>query len=201
MRFTLIRVASASVLLVAGSAGAQRAADVAGFHFGGGLTATSIKLDETSFTDDERESGLGLNINGGYNFTRNFGVIFGLSGATIDDRGTEDFRVGHADLGARASFPGRSAFVPYLELALTALSADFDVQVQGQRREVELEGGGLTLGAGLNYFFSRRVAFDGSLRFTGGKFTKIQIDDRDAGDVDDVDVNTSRLNLGISFYP
>jgi opacity protein-like surface antigen len=200
MRFTFVRIATASVLLsafLAATASAQRAADVKGFHFGGALSATSIEMDETSFTDDERESGLGLNLNAGYNFNRNFGLIVALTGASIDDEGTGDFRVGHADLGGRVSFPGRSAFVPYLELALTAMSADFEVQGQ----DVELEGGGLTLGAGLNYFFSPRVAFDASLRFTGGKFTKIQINDRDAGDVDELDVNTSRLNLGIAFYP
>ena len=68
---------TAAVILSAISAdvaNAQRVADVQGLHFGAALNHTSIKVDETGFTDDEREAGLGLNLYAGYNFTRNFGL-------------------------------------------------------------------------------------------------------------------------------
>ena len=181
----------------AGVANAQRAADVTGFHFGGGLNATSIKLDETGFTDDERENGLGLNGYIGYNFSKNFGLTLGVTGASIDDDQTEDFSVAHVDLAGRVSFPGRSAFVPYLELSLAAMGAEFDTNGQ----EVKLEGGGIGAGFGFNYFFSRRAAFDASFRYTAWDFGDIEINGVNAGDVDEVNVNTTRLNIGFAFYP
>jgi hypothetical protein len=200
MRFSVIHAFIATALVSTASAGlasAQRAADVAGFHFGGGLNATSIKLDETGFTDDERENGLGLNAYVGYNFTRNFGLTLGVTGASIDDDQTDDFSVAHVDLTGRASFPGNSAFVPYLELALTAMATEFDTNGQ----EVELQGGGIGAGLGFNYFFTRRAAFDASFRYTMGEFSDIEINGVNAGDVDEVEVNTTRLNIGFAFYP
>lgn len=181
----------------AGLANAQRVADVRGFHFGGGLNWTTIKIDETGFTDDEREKGIGINLYAGYNFNKNFGLTLSVTPATMEDGGTNDYEVGHIDLAGRVSFPGRSAFVPYLELGLAAMGAEFDTNNQ----ETKLEGGGVSLGGGFNYFFSRRLAFDGSFRYTIGEFTDIEINGVNAGDVDELGVNTTRLNIGLAFYP
>ena len=200
MRSSAMYLFAATLVLTAvpaESAHSQRVADVQGFHFGAAINHTSIKLDETGFTDDERESGLGLNLYAGYNFTRNFGVTLGVTGASIDDDQTDDFDVAHVDLTGRASFPGRSAFVPYLELSLAAMSAKFETNGQ----EVELTGGGIGAGFGFNYFFSRRAALDASFRYTAGEFGDIEINDDDAGEVDEVGVNTTRLNIGLAFYP
>jgi hypothetical protein len=181
----------------AGAASAQRVADIKGFHFGAAVNWTTIEADETAVTDDDQDRGPGLNLSAGYNFTRNFGLTLGLTAAGIEDNQTGDYDVGHIDLGARFSFPGSSAFVPYVELALTAMSAEFEVQGQ----EVELKGGGISAGAGLNYFFSRLLAFDANFRLTGGEFTKVEIDDREVRDVDDIGVTTGRINIGLAIYP
>jgi hypothetical protein len=200
MRASVKHFFVATVMLSAASAGlanAQRVADVRGVHFGGALDWTTIKIDETGFTDDEREKGIGINLYVGYNFTRNLGLTLSVTPATMEDGGTNDYEVGHIDLGGRVSFPGRSAFVPYLELALTAMGAEFDTNNQ----ETKLEGGGISLGGGFNYFFSRRAAFDASFRYTIGEFTDIEINGVNAGDVDELGVNTTRLNIGLAFYP
>ena len=114
MRYTAagIRLGMLLAMTIAGSAGAQRAPDTRGIHLGVAANATSIKLDETEFSDDERENGYGASIYAGYNFTRNLGLLFALTAANIDDSQTEDFGVVHADLLGRASFPGSSALVP-----------------------------------------------------------------------------------------
>ena len=121
---------------------AQRMPDVRGLHLGAAINATSIKLDETAFSDDERENGYGADLYAGYNFTRNLGVTLGITGANINDSGTNDFSVAHIDLGGRLSFPGSSPFVPYLELSLAGVGASY----KAAGEEVELKGTGIGLG-------------------------------------------------------
>jgi opacity protein-like surface antigen len=182
---------------VAGSADAQRAPDTRGIHLGVAANATSIKLDETEFSDDERENGYGASIYAGYNFTKNLGLLFALTAANIDDSQTEDFGVVHADLLGRASFPGSSALVPYLEAGIAGVYTKYDVVGD----EVELDGTGLTLGAGLNYFLGQYVAVDLGFRFSAGEFGTAKINDRDVETGDGVGFNTTRINLGLAFYP
>ena len=189
-----------SAVFAASQAEAQRVADIKGFHIGGGLNATSIKLDETEFSDDERENGYGLNINAGYNFTNMFGVTLALTAASIDDQGTDDYTLAHVDLGGRVSFPGRSALVPYLELALVGVSGKYDDE-SPTSGEVEFEGGGIGFGGGLNWFFGRKTALDLNFRYTVGEFDEVEINEREVDVGDGLGFNTTRLNLGISFYP
>jgi hypothetical protein len=200
MRLATIRSVVAALLLSAVYAGdlhAQRVPDTRGLHLGAAVNATSIKLDETAFSDDERENGYGADVYIGYNFTRNLGLTFGITAANINDRDTNDFSVAHADIAGRFSFPGRSAFVPYLELSLTGVGTQYEVAGE----KVELRGGGIGLGGGFNYFFGRRTAFDAAFRFTTGEFDDGEIDDRDIDVGDGVGFNTTRLKLGLAFYP
>lgn len=195
MRLPLaVVIVSASAL----SLEAQVVPDTRGLHLGAALNATSIKLDETAFSDDERENGYGANLYIGYNFTRNLGLLASLTASNINDSDTEDFSVAHVDLAGRVSFPGRSALVPYLELSLAGVGAEYTAS----GGEVELvEGGGVGLGGGLNYFFTRRAALDLGFRYTFGEFGKAKINDREVDSGDGVGFNTTRLNLGLAFYP
>ncbi len=200
MRSTSIRVSIATILLSASAAipaAAQTIADVRGPHLGAAINATSIKFDETAFSDDQRENGYGVTLYAGYNFTRNLGLTLGVTGANINDSGTEDFSLAHVDLAGRFSFPGRSALVPYLEVALVGVGAEYDAE--GER--VKFEGGGVGLGGGFNYFFARRAALDANFRYTGGEFSKVKIAGREVEIGDGVGFNTTRLNIGFAFYP
>ena len=179
------------------AANAQLVPDVRGFHLGAAINATSIKLDETTFSDDQRENGFGANLYAGYNFTQNFGLLLSLTGSNINDSDTEDFSVEHIDLLGRASFPSRSALVPYLEIGVSAVGAQYEVQGQ----EVELGGVGLSLGGGLNYFFTRRAALDLGFRFGTGEFDAARIENKKVDIGDGLGFNTTRLNLGFAFYP
>jgi len=201
MRHTTVRPLLAAALVsvtFAAAANAQRVPDVRGLHLGAAVNATSIKLDETAFSDDQRENGYGANIYAGYNFTQNLGLLLSLTASNINDSDTEDFGVAHIDFLGRASFPGRSAFVPYLEIGVGLVGAEYEVEGE----EVELvEGTGITFGGGLNYFFTRRVALDLGFRFTTGEFGTAKIDNREVEIGDGVGFNTTRLNLGFAFYP
>ncbi len=189
------------MLLVAGFAGsadAQRMPDVTGLHLGAAINATSIKLDETQFSSNERENGYGANIYAGYNFTRNIGLLLSLTGSNINDDETTDFGVVHADLIGRASFPGQSPLVPYLELGVAGVAAAY---TPDNEDEVELSGVGLTLGAGLNYFFTPRLALDLGVRVTPGEFGTAKIAGREVDAGGGVGFNTTRVNVGLAFYP
>lgn len=197
---THMRTTLAMILIVASatSASAQATPDVRGLHLGAAFSATSIKLDETEFSDDDSDGGIGINVQGGYNFTRNLGLLLSLSGATVDADDADDYGVAHIDLLGRASFPGRSSLVPYVELGITGVGASYEPELADK---VELRGGGVTIGAGLNYFFTRRAAFDLGLRFTGGEIDKAEIADREIDIPDGVGFRTTRLNIGFAFYP
>ena len=199
MKSITVRTTLGVLLLAAAAttAQAQVIPDTRGLHIGAAANATSIKIDETEFSDDERENGYGAHLYAGYNFTKNLGLLLSLTAATINDNLTEDFGVAHIDLMGRASFPGRSALVPYLELGLSAVGAGYDAE----GGEVDLSGGGLGLGAGINFFFSRKAALDLGFRYTAGEFGTAKINDREVDSGDGVGFNTTRINLGIAFYP
>ena len=200
MTSATIRACIATMLLSTAystSLDAQRGPDTQGPHLGAAFNATSIKLDETAFSDDERENGYGVDLYAGYNFTRNLGLTLGLTAATIKDSQTTDFGVAHVDLAGRLSFPGASAFVPYLELSFAGVAADYTSEVD----EVELKGSGVGLGGGFNYFFSRRAALDVAFRYTMGEFDTAKIANREVETGDGVGFNTTRLKIGIAFYP
>lgn len=182
----------------AASADAQITPDVRGLHLGAAINASSIKIDETAFSGDDRDSGFGLNLQAGYNFTRNLGLLLSVTGASISTDDTDDYGVAHIDLLGRASFPGQSALVPYLELGVSGVAASY---VPDLEDKVELEGAGITFGAGLNYFFTQRAALDLGFRFTTGEFGKAKIANREVDTGDGVGFNTTRLNIGIAFYP
>jgi len=200
MKHTIVRAPVVMLLVAtfAGSAEAQRMPDVTGLHLGAAVNATSIKLDQTAFSSDERESGFGASVYAGYNFTRNFGLLLSLAGSNINDDETNDFGVVHIDLIGRASFPGQTPLVPYLELGVAGVAASY---VPDNEDKVELSGAGLTLGAGLNYFFTPRVALDLGFRFTPGEFGTAKIDGREVDAGGGVGFNTTRVNVGFAFYP
>jgi opacity protein-like surface antigen len=179
-----------------GSASGSDRSSTQGFVIGLGLNGSSIEIDDADLGGDA-QSGGGLNFVIGYNFTPNLGLFLNTSGANIDDD-DDGYTLGQADLAVRYSFASpERAFAPYLEAGFTGIVARDDVD----GADVVLSGHGFTGAIGLNYFFSRTVALDTNFRYTGGKFTTVEIDGEDFSDGSSVDVNTGRFNIGISFFP
>ncbi len=186
--------------LTAVPAAAQNDGRTSGLHVGVAINGTSIEIDDADFGSEERESGGGLSLLLGYNFTRNIGVFLGGTAAEIDAEG-QNFTLAHGDIGVRFRFPGSSAFVPYFDVAFTGLNVSEIAGVEGDGLDdAELEGEGFTGGLGFNYFFSRRVAFDMNLRFTAGEFDTVKFDGGSISTDDGVKVNTGRINIGIAWY-
>lgn len=165
-----------------------------GFHLGAALNGSSIDYD---VEDAEAESGAGINLTAGYNFTPRLGILLSASGANIgSDDG--DYTLGQADIAARFSFANRARpLVPYVELGFTGLSASQEIEDD----EYELRGTGLTGALGVNYFFNPKLALDVNFRYTKGEFDTIEINGNSATDDDGIDVSTGRLNIGVSWFP
>ena len=171
-----------------------------GFVLGAAVNGSSVEIDDDELGDavgNDRQSGGGLTLHLGYNFTKSLGIFLSGTAAKIDNDADEDFTLSQGDLGFRYTFAGASAFVPYLELGVTGLNAEPDTD----EIDIELRGQGLTGGLGFNYFFSRKVAFDMNLKFTKGEFDTVKFDGGSISTDDGADVTTARINIGVAFYP
>lgn len=146
------------------------------------------------------QSGGGLGFQVGYGVSRLVTLYLGIDGSVMSNDEVEDaFGLAHVDLGTQLNFGlARSAARPYLNLAFTGRAATFDL---GASDEVELSGGGVTLGGGLKYFFSRAVALDVGAAFTFGTFTDVRVGSVQANDVLDLEAASGRFLLGLSWYP
>jgi hypothetical protein len=183
----------ASLHLSAGDAAAQ-ASRTEGFLLGARLNWTAITPDE-----EDTESAVGIGAILGYGFSPAIAIYLNVDGAVLDVDG-EEMTAGFGDLGLRYTFGTNAAAVrPFLNAALTGASLRFDI---GDGREVELRGGGATVGGGVNYFLSRRVALEGALQLTFGRYNEARVE-RVTVPLDDLefDFRATRVQLGVNFRP
>jgi len=147
--------------------------------------------------EEKVESGGGLGLAVGYGFNRMVTLYLGVDGASMNaDRPEDDYTLGQADLGVRVHLGGDSrAAVFFLDGALTGRVARYDVAGSN----LDISGTGLSLGGGLEYFFSPGFALDVGLKFTFGSFDEISFE----GETENIDISATgtRLNLGVSWYP
>ena len=190
-----ILLVAALMTSISSGAGAQLA-DTRGFNLSAALNGSAIKLDDEDFGDSDTENGAGLALQAGYNFTRNFGVFLGVTGASIQAEGGGSYALGHGDLGVRISLPS-GRLVPYLEAAFTGLNAQGDLDGD----DIEFQGTGGTGTLGLNFFLGQKVALDVAFRYTKGEFTTFKINGEGLTSDDGIGVGTGRFNLGITWYP
>lgn len=196
-------VAAVIVLLLTLPAGTvAQSSTTRGLSLGFHLSGASLAVEGE---DSNGAAGGGLSV--GYGFNRNFMLFAQLDGAQFDDQVSGDvqgdWRLGHVDLGVRYHFASTlRRWVPYAQAAFTfrAVTVE-DPTVDGvQRNEVELSGGGLTLGGGLAVYLSEAFSLDAQLLFTGGEFTTLRVDNVSASGFD-VDATSGRFNLGVAWWP
>lgn len=156
------------------------------------------------YADDEfgSQSGGGLGGQIGYGVSRLVTIYLGVDFSAMSSENVENiFGLAHADLGVHLNFgDARSAARPYVNLAFNGRAAAFDLD-DSAGSEVELSGGGATLGGGLKYFLSRAVALDVGAAFTFGTFTDVTVGSVSASNAIDIDATSGRFMVGLSFYP
>ena len=197
-RFAIV---ASSLLTLATPAIAQRST-TRGLSLGAHLMGTNLEVE-----NGDRSSGGGFGLRVGYGFNRIVTGFVHVDGSRVDvteGRGVGgQWDLGHAEVGARFHFANSlRAWVPYLEASVGGRSVSVsDASVNGQQAgEVSFSGGAVTLGGGLSAYMTRKVAFDLSLKFTGGQFSKVDVGSVSVNNLD-IDAASFRLGIGFVWWP
>lgn len=200
MRNTLL--AAASAVLVSSTAHAQ-VSDNRGWmvnvHVAGAATGGAAD-------DAEMRRGGALGVAVGYGFSDRLALVLSADGArvkypgpvTADGGPTGSYDQLTVDIALRASFLGEhSPLRPYLTSGITGVAESPRPDDTGMVKS----GGGITIGGGLQYFTSPKVALDAGLLFTSGSFTGVEVDGEKYEYDEGLGFSHSRLQLGITWRP
>jgi hypothetical protein len=198
LRAVLLAALAASTAV--SSAVAQRST-TRGFTVAGYLQGASLSVD-----DGDPDGGGGLGLRAGYGFNRRF-TGYVETDAIVFDVANPEFggywSMVHADLGLRFNFANSlRRWVPFLETAVGVRGVKVDdARVNGQSiGEVDFSGGALSLGGGISYFPIEKLAIETVVKFTGGKFEKIDVGNVSINNLD-IDANSFRVKLGVAWWP
>lgn len=197
---SLVLSLALSTALAASPLSAQ-ASTTRGFNVGLHLSGASLRVEDA---DRSNAGGGGLIL--GYGFNPTVELFLQLDGAEFDVEDAEVtgiWTMGHADLGVRFHFADSlRRWVPYLQAALSGRVVGVDeAEVLGQpETDVELLGGAFTVGGGIMLYFNQTLAADLQLLWSGGRFTEVSTGNVTVSGLD-VDAQSSRFNIGISWWP
>jgi hypothetical protein len=189
--------------LAAAPAAAQQRSSVRGLQVGAHLSGVGIEL--AADPDDEEDTGGGVGIRVGWGVSEVVVLYAQLDGADVDGDddalgagGGDTFSLAHLDLGARFHFgAGRRRLVPYLDAAVGGALLRDDTDAG----DVTLSGTVVSFGGGVQYFVSRALALDGSVKLSVGELKDVDIDGESDELDDPLELTTSRINLGVTWYP
>ena len=202
-KLSLLPLAALALFLVAVPAAAQEST-TRGFTVGLHLTAASLSVEGG---DDERNNAGGGGLYLGYGVNRRITIFVQGDGGQFDNESTDniegEWTMGHFDVGVRFNFANSlRKWVPFLQGALgyRVVGVNDPVVDDVPRNELSFSGAGLTLGGGVDFYLSESWALDLQLLWTGGNFNTLRIDNVSMNDLD-FEANSSRLNLGVSWWP
>ena len=174
-----------------------------GLFVGGHFEGASLVVE-----DSDRSNGGGGGLLVGYALENGIGVFAQLDGSNVDVRNQPDVQgkwtIAHLDLGLRYHFanPERSA-VPYLQAAVSARDVrvkEVAVVSPTPTDEVDASGFGVTVGGGVLLHPAPSFAFEIGLLFGWGKLSKAELDGVAVPEFE-ADVQSSRLNMGVIWWP
>ncbi|MFN8573091.1 MAG: outer membrane beta-barrel protein [Gemmatimonadaceae bacterium] len=167
-----------------------------GFFLGGGLEGAAQSVE-----DSNTDSGAGAGLTLGYGFNKTWALFVNGSGASLDSDEIGSYTLGQGDVGVRVSFrSGPNQVVPYIVGALSGRTAKIDfIDDQGDSHSADVNGTGLTLGAGLNVFFSPSVALDLHYLYTGGSYDEVKFNNITISGLD-AKAQTGRFRIGVNWF-
>jgi len=196
-----VLLAAAGAVLVSSTAHAQ-VSDNRGL-----MVNAHVAGAATGGADDDAEMRRGgaLGVAVGYGFSDRLALLLSVDGARVKDPGplTADDGPGSydqltIDIALRATFlDEHSPLRPYLTSGITGVAESPRPNASGM---VE-SGGGITIGGGLQYFTTPKIALDAGLLFTAGSFTGLEVDGNKYEYGAGVGFSHSRLQLGITWHP
>lgn len=209
MKLTTILAATTGALLLAAPSAALAQSAVTstapassskGFFLGGHLNGSSVTADDLS---EDARSGGGAGLHLGWGFTPRLALFSELTVASLDDEEGGTVGFGHFDIGVRYAFTSPTRrLVPSIEAAITgrSLAQDDSDLGDGTTGDVSLSGAGFTIGGGVQYYVRPTVALGAAIKWTGGKFSKAEVDGTEIDDLD-IDATSARFNIGVTWYP
>ena len=199
--FAAFPLAALVPLLAAGLASAQEST-TRGFTIGLHASGASLAVE-----DQERNNAGGGGVHVGLGVNRRITIFAQFDRAEFDEPSTGDIEgvwaMGHFDVGVRFNFANSlRRWVPFLEAALgyRAVTVSDPVVDNIAVNEVSISGAGITVGGGVDFYFSESWALDVQLLWTGGEFTTVRVDNVSVSGLD-IDAQSTRFNVGVSWWP
>ena len=204
MRSTLairgVLLAALAAVTTVSPALAQRST-TRGFTVGAHLQGASLTVE-----DDDPAGGGGAGVRLGYGFNRNVTGYIEADGITFDvdnpDFGGE-WTMGHLDLGVRYNFANSlRRWIPFLEAAIGGRTVRLeDATVDGDSvGSLNFSGGALSIGGGIGFFMSEKLAIETLVKFSGGTFEQIDVGNVSVNDLD-IEASSFRFKLGLAWWP
>jgi hypothetical protein len=168
----------------------------AGFYIGGAIEGDGFRRGGAS---PVTKSGGGAGALIGYGFTPRWSLYSQFDVARVATSDAPNHRPVYAllDLGTRIHFrTGPHVVVPFVQAGFTG-HVEFD---KNGDIVSSSSGGGVSLGGGFNAHFNPAFALSTAVTWTFGNFNSFKVDDRTV-DLDPVKVTTTRLHLGLVWFP
>ena len=185
--------------------GSAQPARTQGWLFGLGSGTTAV-----SFESDPADGAALVDLRIGYGLNRIVTPYLGGAYADIRSRGLEAFdrlTFAHVDLGVRLHLAGgRRRWVPYGDLALTFWQVS-DVLKNGERTHDFTSMPTVSVGGGLAIYLSESLALDVNVKAATGRFRDVPAGHIPTGGTSrhgrvlDLDAESVRLSVGISWWP
>jgi hypothetical protein len=182
--------------------GAAQESTTRGFTLGVHAQGSSLTVEGG---DQNSAGGGGVRV--GYGLNRIVTLYAQFDGAQFDvlesNAVSGDWTMGHVDVGARFHFANSlRSWVPYLEAAFTGRVVEVTNAIVNDAEvpDVSFNGGAFTVGGGLMAYFTETFALDVELAWSGGEFTEVDVGSISVTSLD-IDANSSRLSIGIAWWP
>lgn len=194
---------SAALLVALGApAAAQPASTTGGWVLGVHFVGATLEAERRA---SESGGGLGLDASWGLDNGLRFFATVSAAEMRPEESGVPNYALAQADLGLAYTFLGEDArWRPYVDIALTGVITSWENITFGEqgRADIDITGGAISFGGGVQYFLDPRWALFGGLRWSTGSFEEITINDvtvqLPAGS--EVDLVAARLQLGFRYH-
>lgn len=172
-----------------------------GFTVGAHIQGASLEVE-----DDDPANGGGAGLRVGYGFNRNFTGYIEADGITFDVENPDfggEWTMGHLDLGVRYNFANSlRRWIPFLEAAVGGRAVRLEnATVEGNDAgDLNFSGGSLSVGGGIGFFVSEKLAIESLVKFTGGTFEQVDVGNISVNDLD-IEASSFRFKLGVAWWP
>ncbi len=168
-----------------------------GFYLGMRFIGSSLHVDESAndmfFVEDD---GGGVEFHGGYQFNNVFALELSLGAANHD---TSDPRIdcgfSFVQVFALYRFAPGHPFRPYIKGGL----GGYGLRLEEGDAEATINGGGLALGAGFDYFFSRHFSLGVDLTHNIIQYNEAEFRLGDTAVSTEIDEEGAMTSLGLSL--